>query len=379
LKVIQVIPRIPEEHGGPSYCVPRLSDTLGQLGADVHLHVLAPTPDTYASPTYRTHPHPPWRFLDNLGISPVMRRALRQEASATEVIHNHGLWMMPNIYPAWAVRGTVCRLVMSPHGMLSSWALRRSAWRKRLMWHLAQGRAIRAGHAFHATAESEYQEIRAAGLRAPVAIIPIGIDIPAAPDGIAQGSRRLLFLGRLHPKKGIDILLHAWQRVEPRFPEWELHIVGTSDPPDYQARMERLADSLGVRRVCFPGPAFGPDKARQYQQAHLFVLPTHSENFGLTVAEALAHGLPAIVTKGAPWPDLETRDCGWWIEQGIDSLADCLQSALALSPEKLRDKGRRGRQWMEQEFSWDRVGRMMLETYRWLVGGGTPPAWVHTN
>jgi glycosyltransferase involved in cell wall biosynthesis len=378
LKVIQVISSIPQEHGGPSYSVPRLSDVLGQLGADVHLHVSAPVPERCISTTYQTHCHPHWRFLNNLCISPVMRRVLYREAGIAEIIHNHGLWLMPNIYPAWAVRRTACRLIMSPRGMLSSWSLRRSAWKKRLMWFLGQGQAARAAHAFHATAEAEYREIRAAGLRAPVAIIPNGVDVPAESNGVTGGPRRLLFLGRLHPIKGIDVLLHAWQRMEHRFPEWELHIVGVG-AGDYQTQLERLANRLGVRRVCFPGPAFGPHKTRQFQQAELFVLPSHSENFGIAVAEALAHGLPAIVSKGAPWPGLETHDCGWWVEQGVDALADCLQSALALAPEKLREKGRRGRQWMEKDFSWNRVGRMMLETYCWLVGGGPPPAWVHRN
>ncbi len=378
MKVIQVVSRISDEASGPSYSVPRLSAALGQLGAEVHLHVLAPA--QAAPSSYKIYSHPSWRFLSRLGVSPVMHRALRREAGVAEVIHNHGLWMMTNIYPERAARGTACRLVLSPRGMLSAWSLQRSAWKKRLMWYLGQGRFLHAAHCLHATAEIEYQEIRTAGLRAPVAVIPNGIDLPAASNGGAEGGpRRLLFLSRVNPKKGIDILLQAWQRVESSFPEWELHIVGTSDPPDYQAQMEQLAKDLGVHRVHFPGPAFGADKTRQYQQAGLFVLPTHSENFGLAVAEALAHGLPAIVTKGAPWSGLETHDCGWWIEQGVDSLADCLQSALTLSPEKLRDKGGRGRKWMEQEFSWDHVGQRMLQTYRWLVGGGAPPAWVLMN
>jgi glycosyltransferase involved in cell wall biosynthesis len=375
--VIQVVPAIHNEASGPSYSVPRLSDVLGQLGAQVHLHVLAPAAD--AVRTYQVHAHASWPILNKLGISPRMQRALRQEAERAELIHNHGLWMMPNVYSAWAARGRSCRLVNSPRGTLSPWALRHLAWKKRLMWWLCQGRAVRDAHCFHATAESEYRDIRDAGLRGPVAIIPNGIDIGPEPAGPkANGLRRLLFLGRLHPVKGIDILLRAWQQIEHRFPEWELQIVGGSSS-GYQEQMELLAGSLGIRRVRFPGPALGLDKTRQFQQAELFVLPSHSENFGVAVAEALAHGLPAIVTKGAPWSGLDTRDCGWWIEQGVDSLVECLQSALALSPDKLRDKGLRGRQWMEQEFSWDRVGQMMLETYRWLVGGGTPPAWVRMN
>jgi glycosyltransferase involved in cell wall biosynthesis len=307
-----------------------------------------------------------------------MRRALSQDTREADVLHNNSLWMLPNVYPARAIRGTSCRLVTSPHGTLTSWALRHSYWRKRLMWLLAQGRAMRASHCFHATAESEFRDIRAAGLRGPVAIIPNGIDIGPEPvcSPVGRERRRLLFLGRLHPIKGIDLLLRAWQRLEPRFPDWELRIVGKDEDNGYGAQLQQLGDSLGVRRVHFAGPAFGSQKTAQFQQADLFVLPSHSENFGIAVAEGLAHGLPAVVTKGAPWAELESRDCGWWIEQGADSLADCLKSAMALPSEQLRDRGRRGRRWMEQEFSWDHVGGMMLETYRWLLGGGTPPAIV---
>jgi glycosyltransferase involved in cell wall biosynthesis len=295
-------------------------------------------------------------------------------------MHNHSLWMMPNLYPAWAARGASCRLVTSPRGTLSPWALRRSAWQKRLMWLLGQGRAVRDSHCFHATAPSEYRDIRAAGLRGPVAVIPNGIDLgpETVPDPAGTRPRRLLFLGRLHPVKGIDLLLRAWRQVQGEFPDWELRVVGGGDP-GYRAELLRLAEGLGVARVDFPGSAFGPDKTREYQQAELFVLPTHTENFGVAVAEALAHGLPAVVTKAAPWGGLESKGCGWWIDGGEEALLQALRSALALSREQLREKGRRGRQWMAADFSWDRVGQMMLGTYEWLLGGGPPPAWVCTD
>ncbi len=303
MKVIQVVPRIDEEAGGLAYCVPKLSEALARLGADVHLHALAPA--HVAAPAYRLHAHPGWRFPNRLGVSPTMRRVLTQESRQADVIHNNSLWMLPNVYPAWAARGTSCRLVTSPHGTLSSWALRRSFWRKRLMWLLAQGRAVRASHCFHATAETEYRDIRAAGLRGPVAIIPNGVDIGPEPAHAlaAERRRRLLFLGRLHPIKGLDILLQAWQRLEPQFPDWDLRIVGNDEGNGYFAQLKQLGDRLGIRRVHFAGFAFGPRKTEQFQQADLFVLPSHSENFGVAVAEGLAHGLPAVVTKGAPGRD----------------------------------------------------------------------------
>src|SRR5262249_46374417 len=262
-------------------------------------HVLAPTASV--PPTYQVHPHPAWHFPGRLGVSPAMRRALWREAGAGEGVPNHGLWMMPNLYPAWAGQGRACRLITSPRGTLSPWARRRSVWLKRLMWLFGQGRAIRASHGFHATAENEYHDIRAAGLRGPVAIVPNGIDIGPEPDHAPtdNGRRRLLFVGRLPPLKGIDRLLQAWHRVQAGCPTWELQLVGDGEPAHVK-QLKQMADHLGVRRATFFGPAFGVDKRRQYQQAELFVLPTHSENFGLVVAEALAHGVPAIVTKGAP-------------------------------------------------------------------------------
>jgi len=121
---------------------------------------------------------------------------------------------------------------------------------------------------------------------------------------------------------------------------------------------------------------FGEEKLRAYQAASLFVVSTHSENFGMTVAEALAAGTPAIVSKGAPWRGLETEGAGWWIDIGVDPLIACLEKALRCSSSELEAMGQRGRTWMERDFSWPRIGQMMGQTYRWILQGGTPPAWV---
>jgi glycosyltransferase involved in cell wall biosynthesis len=211
--------------------------------------------------------------------------------------------------------------------------------------------------------------------RQPVAIIPNGVDIPLFKEAPASEVRTLLFLGRIHPIKGIDILLKAWQVVSPHYREWRLRLVGPDDG-GYLRTMQALAAELGLDRVEFCGPLYGEAKLRAYQEADLFVLPTHSENFGVSVAEVLAAGTPAIVSKGAPWKGLETQGAGWWIDIGVDPLIACLEKALRCSSSELVSIGQRGRAWMEKEFSWPRIGQMMGQTYHWILQGDSVPPWI---
>jgi len=237
-----------------------------------------------------------------------------------------------------------------------------------------QGSVLKNAACLHATSELEFREIREKGLSNPVAIIPNGIDIPniRKKEAPSPNKRRLLYLGRIHPIKGIDILLRAWAAIEKDFPDWELSVVGP-DNNGYLCRLQNLAKDLNIEKVTFPGPAYGEEKCRVYQSADLFVLPTHSENFGMTVAEALAYGIPAIVSKGAPWQGLETHGCGWWLEIGEEPLKECLKEALTLSPKELSKRGALGRAWVERDFSWPRAGEMMHKTYLWLLGDGPLP------
>lgn len=315
-----------------------------------------------------------------LGWSPAMNRWLSEtaRAGAVDLIHNHSLWMMPNVYPGWVAGQHGVPLLVSPRGTLSVWAMQSGSVVKRAFWPWVQKPALAATTCFHATAESEYEDIRRMGFRQPVAVIPNGIDIPDLLPKPLGESRTLLFLGRIHPIKGVDMLLRAWQVVMTRFPNWDLQIIGP-DNGGYLAQMQALAAQLRLERVAFPGVLYGEEKLRIYREASLFVLPTHSENFGMTVAEALAAGTPAIVTCGAPWAGLEPHGAGWWIEIGVDPLVACLEEALSRSTENLAEMGQRGRSWMEAEFSWVQVGQQMAETYHWLLNGkrySEKPNWI---
>ncbi len=383
MRVIHVVPAISEEVSGPTYSVVRLCESLIEAGEDLTLAALdwSPMPSMPAFMKVFPRGVGPGR----LGRSPKMSRWLLGETAdgKVDVIHNHGMWQMNAVYPGRATKGRRTKLVVSPRGAFSTWAMNHGSWSKRIFWPLLQRPALAHASCFYATAESEYEDIRQMGFQQPVAIIPNGIDVPEFAQKKPRDIRTLLFLGRLHPIKGVDVLLNAWAAVMDAFPGWQLSIVGTDKAfgvqGGYLEHMKALAAQLQLKRLEFVGALYGEAKWSAYREADLYVLPTHSENFGMTVAEALAAGTPAIVTKGAPWQGLNTHRSGWWIDIGIDSLVICLHEAMAQSLDELARYGINGREWMIREFSWQTIGKRMDQTYHWVIEGGEVPSWIRTD
>lgn len=379
LRALHVITSIADEASGTAQSVPALCRALAGQGADVELH--AGAGEVPEGSPFRFFRHGRWPHPARLAVSPRLAAALRQAAGGADILHAHGLWDLSNLYAGSAAASAGRTLVVSPRGMLSPAALRLSKWRKRLMWTLAQKATLRGAALLHATGEDEYRDIRAAGLTAPVAVIPNGLDVPELPpraDAAPGAPRRLLFLGRVSPVKGLDILLRAWKVVQAEAPDWELSVVGPDDR-GHLAELRRLSAGLGAQRVRFEPAVYGADKTRLLREAELFVLPSRSENFGMAVAEALAHGLPAVVSRGAPWSGLEAEGCGWWVEPSPEALAGCLRKAVRESPAALAARGARGRSWMLRDFGWRDIGRRMLSAYEWTLAGGRAPEWVRTR
>ena len=380
MKVIQVVPSIGAESSGPSYSVPAMCKGLKSVGCEVSLHFVGRIPDRqfgFSVSGYRVNrfPHPA------LGRSPEMLSALRQECKLAQIIHNNSLWMLPNIYPAIAKRGTNCKLVMQPRGTLSDYALARSKWKKRLIGWYGQYATMRAADMWVATAESEYEDIRKAGYPQPVAILPNGIDLPSGDIGdkkvkVDGARRRMFFLSRIHPKKNVEMLLRCWSRLERFFPDWDLSIVGPDKNNPYASKMKELVVQLSCQRVTFEGELKGDAKYRFMAEADCEVLPTHSENFGMVVAEALAVGTPVICSYGAPWKGLNTERCGWWVPTEESTLEDAMKDAMSRPCEELAAMGSRGRKWMKRDFDWNAIGCKMKVAYEWLLGKGDRPEWV---
>jgi glycosyltransferase involved in cell wall biosynthesis len=293
------------------------------------------------------------------------------------IVHDHGLWLATNHAAAATARRAHLGLVVSPRGMLTAWALGHRRWKKRLAWAAYQRRDLAAA-LLHATSEAEASGLRVLGLPNPIAVIPNGVHVPAASRPQQQPEvRTALFLGRMHPGKGILSLIEAWGRVRP--PAWQLIVIGP-DEGGYRKQLARIIDERGLTGlVRLEGPVDDDSKWKRLQEADLFVLPTLSESFGLVIAEALACGVPAITTRAAPWRDLETHRCGWWIDLGTEPLVAALRQATEATPEVRQAMGRNGRCLVLQRYSWDHVAEEMAGVYAWMANGGTAPACVYSD
>lgn len=386
LKIVHVVSGLEIADGGPSYSVPSLKDALRRAGVDAAVFADLTPGDSANDASDRVY-----SFERKFGRVPLLRkfhfsgdlaRRMYDHSERMDLVHSHGLWRMPNIYAAAAARQRGVPHVVSPRGMLSEAALKVSRLGKKLFWVIGQKSALEPAACFHATSAGEYEDIRKFGVKAPVAIVPNGVDLPdtelltkvVAPRH-AERQRTLLYLGRIHPIKGLDGLVIAWSKIETDFSDWRLTIVGPGEPEHIQS-LRNLIQRLGVRHVSIEGPVFGTDKWRLISNVDVTILPSYSENFGMAVAESLACGRPVIATRGSPWKDVEMRKLGWWIDIGPGSIEANLRIALATPVETLDEMGARGAAWVKDAFSWGRIGEKMAEVYRWLCHGEARPGHV---
>lgn len=383
LNVLHSVASIDNQSAGPSYSVPRLVSELNALGHKAKIVTSSELglTEAFGAPVLSFERDRSWpKFLRRLGASRGMRQYF--ERTEADVFHAHGLWMMSTIYPANAARNLGRPLLLAPRGMLGENALAFSRQVKRGFGLIAQNEALRRVSCFHATAESELEDIRRFGLRQPVAIVPNGIDLPdlSNPNGNQANdqisSPFVLSLGRIHPKKALDRLIDAFAVIAAEFPCWKMRIVGPCQD-GYATVLTGQIHALGLAdRISIEAPVHGKEKIALMRQAELFALPTLHENFAMTVAESLSAGTPVISTKGAPWSKLLDHRCGWWIDHGIEPLAAALRKAMALSPQERAQMGARGRDWMNRDFAWEEVAAKMDAVYSWLLGNQEKPDFV---
>lgn len=346
--------------GGIARSVPLLALAVARAGIPVRCVAIRANQMTFDPISYDV-----WEKVALVENVQQVVKTVEQWTKSNEVslIYHVGIWAAINHRVAGVGRRCGIPVVASPRSMLDPWARKHRRWKKRLAWWTYARRGFFSAAAVHVTADMEAGFVRVAGYEGPVITIPNGIDFPDTENTRVEaktpGRFRLLFLSRIHEKKGLPDLLNAFGKLND--PDWELTIVGNDDG-GHRPKCESLAKKLpNADRVHFVGAVSDAEKWGWYRSADLFVLPSHSENFGIVIGEALAVGIPVITTTATPWKSLEKRDCGWCVSPGFEELLQALKTATALDPETRQEMGQRGAEWMRGSFSWEQVGRQFVE------------------
>jgi glycosyltransferase involved in cell wall biosynthesis len=380
---------VSRQAGGVFWSVRALSRSLIDSGCDVRVFG---GDDAYSSEDRNKWGQTPVTVLPTVGPRAFgFQRGLMNALSAyrPDLLHVEGLWMYPSLAAVrWA--GGNRPYLVSPHGMLDSWAVRNSAWKKRLAGLLYENAHLKAAACLHALCHSEYESIRAYGLRNPVAIIPNGVETETYDCGqpqwknlLPRDSQVLLFIGRIHPKKGLNHLLHAWARAKQESPSaskaWRLVIAGWEEA-EHQKELEQLSVALGLgESILFVAPQFDEQKAATLSRANAFILPSLSEGLPMAVLEAWSHRLPVLMTPQCNLPE------GFAAEAAIDmlpepaSIAVALKTLFGMTELERRTMGDKGRRLVEERFAWSTVAASMRTVYAWVLGQGAKPDCVFTD
>ena len=376
---LAVVSHTDPRYGGLSSAVPRLSRNLAAAGPfDVSLAAFC-VPEEHFQPAQFDADHlsfwpaarRPWLQSGEL------RRRFQTTVAEADGVHIHGLWEASTAMASLTSRSLGKPYIVSAHGMLEPWALANKRLKKWLYATLIERRVIANASCLHALTRAEAGQYRAFGATCPIAVIPNAVDVPAnlsseaflASQPSLRGKRLILFLGRLHPKKGLDLLAGAWPEIAKAHPDAHLVLAGP-DAEGTQARVQDvLAGSGAPDSVSFTGMLDGAMKWSALAAAECFVLPSYSEGLSMGVLEALGAGVPVIVTRQCNMPEAREYEAGWEIEATVEDLGGALRSVLGRAREENARTGRRGSDLVTSRYNSRQVAAAMAEVYQYVLNG----------
>lgn len=298
-------------------------------------------------------------------FSPGLAREADRMVAEADVIHGHGFYVATNWLFGTRARKNGKSLVYHPHGFFEPWILNRSRFKKKLAHSLFETRNFEAARLWRALTNKEADQIRRQGVTAPIIVAPNGIRLEpfdnVAPSKQAKKRKRLLFLGRLHPKKGIDLLLQSWATLREQHPDWEIIVAGP-DEGGYLATLQELVTRLNLQdSVSFPGSVTGSEKVRLFKSADLFALTSHSEGFSVAVLESMACRIPVLLTIPCNFPELAAEGGGWECAPTAEEVKKTLAAALNASDEERCQRGELGRKLVEKRYTWPAIAKTILQ------------------
>lgn len=376
MKVLTFLTCIDQSKGGPSRSVPIFVKGLSELGVDVTLMIIQSGDMNLHSldgTNAKIHILPP-----NYSLSSINQFI---KEGHFDIIHGQCIWE-----PLFHQVGHIAHInnipfILTPRGTLEPWSLNQKKIKKKIALALYQRRDLDKCSCIYSTSDMEADHIRGLGFRNPISVIPNGIEIDGYPrrDISVEINKQILFLSRIHPKKGIEVLIEAWKSIINTYNGWSLKIVGNGNY-EYIESIRKIIQEKGLSdSISVLDPVYGKAKIELYQSSSAFVLPSYSENFGMVIAEAMSCGLPVITTTNTPWEVLNDMNVGWCIPLSVGKLAETLSSAMSLSPESLFDMGQRASLMINDLFNYRSCALKNKQLYEWIINGGKAPSFVRLN
>lgn len=366
MRILLAIWSLASENGGPTRSTIGLARALAELGQTVILFTNVPSCVPQATIQALQTKGVDFREGRGCGFLTALKdsKALLEEVKP-DIVHIQGLWKLASHAMHVVAHRFGISVVISPRGMLDPWALSVKKWKKRCGMFLYQKHDLKHAVAFHATAEAEAEHIRDFGLKQSVWVVPNAVSCPKELP-IANKEmdvKTAFFMSRLHPGKGLLLLADAWAKVKPT--GWRMMVAG-ADSYGHKGEVVEKLKSLGIENDwTFAGELDDEQKWQALVNADLFIHPSASENFGISIAEALCAGIPVITTKGCPWLEIDGK-CGWWIDRTIPHLADAMECAMALSDVERYAMGEQGKQLIQEKYTWPAVAKQMVAFYEHL-------------
>lgn len=326
---------------------------------------------------------------ESIGFAPGLYELFESLARQDDIVHSHGQWRYLDFVSAKVARKRNRPHIISIHGMMEPYAWLTSRRKKAVAEKLFQSRALREARVIHALVPKEAEDIRQLGWRNPIALVPNGVDLSSMENlpsrsvfdaslPVAKDRKILLFLARLHPKKGLPHFLPAWKRALelPGAKDWHFVVAGP-DEGGHHAELVELVKSLGLESsVSFVGLLQGEAKRAAFGAASAFVLPSHSEGFSMSLLEAMGASLPLLITPGCNFPEAVQAGAALSVDPTEEATFEGLQQLFALSSSQLENMGIRGRALVERDYTWESAAHKMKVVYEWCCGQADKPDWV---
>ena len=393
MKVLHVIPSVSPALGGPTQVVLNLVQALREWGIDAEIVTTNDNAATLLDVPLNqriTYQQVPIWFLPRFSpplkefiFSTALTQWLWQHIQDYDILDNHYLFSYASSCASAIARWYQIPYTVRTMGQLSPWALEQSRLKKQLYTFLIERRNLSRAAAIHCTSASEAQDVRNFGIQTPTVTLPLGVNLlPDCPEakqnlhyryGIPNHKPIVLFLSRLHYKKRPDLLIQALSQITVQSYDFHLILAGSGEP-DYVNHLKKLVASVGLaKHTSFAGFVTGEDKSLLLQGSDIFVLPSFSENFGVAVAEAMAAGLPVIVTPGVQIsPEIAAANAGLVVEGDVETLADAIATLLN-SPHLRHELGENGKRLVSHRYSWKVIAQNLISVYTAIIEGKPLP------